>query len=230
MSAPVPSSDSSRGLPLSARTWRLTVLVVLVAFLAYPVVSSLLVQAQLKRSGVDVVARVVGTSDEDGKHAIGYVLPEEVDPEERVWTAEVDPSTYAEAERTKRVQVRVLEDRPEVHRVEGEQTNRTSLVISLVLIAAVLAVGVVWVRRGRRRPAVRLRAEADLESAESDPQGGALSPLAGDRYEVVGEVLSADDAQVVVRIAERRVVVLLDGHHNPVPVGSVVRARGPLVG
>ena len=43
-------------------------------------------------------------------------------------------------------------------------------------------------------------------------------------------MLSADDAEVVLDIGERQVVVTLAGYENPVPVGSPARARGPIIG
>ena len=43
-------------------------------------------------------------------------------------------------------------------------------------------------------------------------------------------MLSVDDAEVVVDVGERRVVVTLAGYENPVPVRSPVRARGPMIG
>jgi len=204
--------------------------VALVVFLLFPLVSSLTTRSQVSRSGVDVVARVVGTSD--AERSVGYVLPEDSDPEQRVWTAELESAAYAEAVRTRRVQVRVVEGRPEAHRVTGQVDDPTGLIVTLVSAAAVLGVGMLWVLRGRRRPTLRLHADGPLAPAEVDPAGGSVTPLPGDRYEVVGVVvsISTDPAEVVLSVPERQVVVALGDHPNPVEVGGTARARGVLVG
>ena len=68
-----------------------------------------------------------------------------------------------------------------------------------------------------------------LEPADPDVPGS-LARQPDDAYEAVGTVLSADEAEVVLDIGERQVVVTLVGYENPVPVGSPARARGPIIG
>ncbi len=94
----------------------------------------------------------------------------------------------------------------------------------------VLVVGLWWVRVGRRRPAVRMRALGPLEPAGADDAGSLERVPDEDIYEAVGTLLSADDAEAVLDVGERHVVVALDGHPNPVDVGSPARVRGAVIG
>ena len=214
----------------SARGRRLLFVVVVVVLLAFPLVSSLVTMARVERSGTDVTATVVETHRRGDAYLVGFRLPEEVDPEQHVYSAEVDRAAYEEAVASKQITVRVLEDRPEAHRVEGEIRNYTPYVFMGAGIAVVLVVGLWWVRVGRRRPAVRLRALGPLEPADADEAGSLGRVSDQDIYEVIGTLVSADDAEVVLDLGERRVVVLLDGYPNPVDVGAPARARGPLIG
>ncbi len=214
----------------TARGRRLLFVVVIVALLAFPLVSSLGTRARVDRSGTDVVAAVVETPRKGDAYLVGFRLPDDIDPDQRLYSAEVDRATYDQAVATEQIKVRVLEDRPSAHRVEGEVRDDTQYVVMGVGIVLVLAVGLWWARTGRRRPTVRIRATGPLEPADPD-EAGTLGRLAGeDVYEAVGTVVSSDDAEVVLDVGERHVVVVLSGHPNPVPVGSPARARGPLIG
>jgi hypothetical protein len=215
----------------TARGRRLLFVVAMLVLLTLPLASSLWTRAKLDRAGQDVVG-TVGKAEVDGdRHWIGYTLPEEIDPDHRTWTAEVDTASYAKAAASKRVNVRVLPGRPEAHRVEGQIDSRAGLVVTAVADVIVLGVGLLWVRVGRRRPAVRMAALGDLEPVEpADVGGGVLTRAEGEHYEAVGEVTGAGDDEVILHVGDRDVVVLLRGYANPVPVGSSARARGPLVG
>lgn len=214
----------------TTRGRRLLFVVLVVVLLAFPLVSSLATMARVERSGTDVTAAVVETPRRGEAYLVGFRLPEDVDPERHVYSAEVDRGTYEEAVASKQVTVRVLEDRPEAHRVEGEIRNYTPYVVMGAGIAVVLVVGLWWVRVGRRRPAVRLRAVGPLEPADADEAESLDRIPDQDVYEVVGTLVSADDAEAVLDLGERRVVVVLDGYANPVDVGAIARARGPLIG
>jgi hypothetical protein len=217
------------GFPWTARTRRLVFVVVMLVVLTFPLVTSLVSRAQIERSGVDVTATVLQTTRNGDAYLVAFRLPEEIDPDQDVYSAEVDRATYEKAADTKEIGVRVLEDRPGAHRVEGEIRSRAPYVMVAVADAIVLVVGLWWVRHGRRRPTVRIRANSPLEPA--DPDGaGSLARQPDDAYEAVGTVLSADDAEVVLDLGERRVIVTLAGYANPVPVGSPARARGPVIG
>jgi hypothetical protein len=216
---------------MTAQRRRLLFVVAMLVLLTFPLASSLWTRARLERSGQDVVGTVVRAEVDGDRHWIGYTLPEEIDPDHRGWTAEVDRASYDKAKRSKRVNVRVLPGRPDAHRVEGQIDSKTGLVFTVVTDVIVLGVGLLWVRVGRRRPAVRMAALSDLEPVEPGDAGvGALTRTAGDVYEAVGEVTGSSEDEVVLHVGDREVVVLLRGHGNPVEVGASARARGPLVG
>ena len=216
-------------LTWNARTRRLLFVVLMLVVLTFPLVSTLLTRARVERQGVDVTASVLKATRNGDSYLVAFRLPKNIDPDQRNFSAEVDRAAYLEASTTDRIGVRVLEDRPTAHRVEGEVTSRTPWVLTIGADLLVLVVGLWWVKVGRRRPPVRLAADADLEPAEHAGPG-TLTSTGADLYELVGPVVSSGPDEVVVDAGERRVVVVLRGHHNPVPVGSPVRARGPLVG
>ena len=217
------------GFPWTARTRRLIFVVVMLVVLTFPLVTSLVTRAQIERSGVDVTATVIQTTQNGDAFLVAFRLPEEIDPDQDNYSAEVDQATYEKAAASKEIGVRVLEDRPEAHRVEGEIRSKAPYVMVAVADALVLGVGLWWVRAGRRRPTVRIRANSPLEPADPD-EPGSIARQPDDAYEAVGTVLSADDAEVVLDIGERQVVITLAGYDNPVPVGSPARARGPIIG
>jgi hypothetical protein len=216
-------------IPWTPRTPRLLFVVVILAVLTYPLVNSLLTSARVERSGVDVTATVLETTRNGDSYLVAFRLPEEIDPGQRNYSAEVDRASYDKAAASKQIRVRVLKDRPTAHEVEGEIHSRASWVFTGVADAIVLIVGLWWVKVGRRRPTVRMLAEDDPEPAELD-EAGTLTRIEGGRYELVGHVESSSGSEVVVDVGDRKVVVFLGGRSNPVEVGAVLRARGPLVG
>lgn len=216
---------------MTARRRRMLFVVAMLVLLTFPLASSLWTRARLERSGQVVVGTVVRAEVDGGRRWIGYTLPEEIDPDQRGWTAEVDRATYDLAERSERIDVRVLPGNPQARRVQGQIDSRVGLVATGVADAIVLGVGLLWVRVGRRRPPVRLWAQRDLEPVEADDVDvGTLARTVGEVYEAVGEVTSAADDEVALHVGDRVVLVTLAGHANPVEVGSVARASGPLVG
>lgn len=214
----------------TARGRRLLFVVVVVALLAFPLVSSLGTRARIERSGTDVTATVAETPRRGDTYLVGFRLPEDVDPEQHLYSAEVDRATYDEAVATKQVTVRVLEDRPSAHRVKGEIRSNTPYVVMGGGILFVLVVGVWWARTGRRRPTVRIRATGPLEPAEAADVGFLDRAPGADVYEAVGTVASAGEDEVELDLGERRVVVSLSGHANDLAVGSPARARGTVIG
>jgi hypothetical protein len=215
-------------LPWTARTRRLVFVVAMLLVLTFPLVATLITRARLERSGVDVTATVVETSREGDSYLLAFRLPEEIDPDQHDYAARVDRTAYEKAVASKKIRVRVLEDRPTAHRVEGEIDSKAPYVFMVVADAIVLGVGFVWIRKGRRRPSLRMLARADLEPAGPDDEIR-IGRTDGDVYEAVGTVTSKD-GEVVLDLGERSVVVALAGYACPVEVGATARARGPLVG
>jgi hypothetical protein len=213
----------------TARTRRLTFVVVAVVLLVLPLASTLLTRARVDRSGTEVTATVQQVAKDGDRYLVAYRLPEDFDPEQRSWSRVVDRATYEKAVASKKVTVKVLDDRLTANRVEGQVDSTAPWILTGVTVGLVLVVGLWWVRVGRRRPGVRMLAQSDLEPADA-AEPPALTRTDGELYEAVGPVTSAEDGRVVVDVGERRVVVVLGEYDNPVAVGASVRARGPLVG
>ncbi len=212
-----------------ARTRRLLFVLVVLLVLTLPLASSLLTRARIERSGVDVSAPVLRAATDSGRYFVAFRLPKDLDPEQRALSAEVDHAAYERAVATKHISVRVLADQIDARRVEGQVENAAPWVFTAVADALVLVLGLWWVRGGRRRPPLRMLAQADLVAADADMLG-ALTREENDIYEAAGTVASADERAVVVDIGNREVLVVLGEYRNTVAVGSPVRARGPLVG
>jgi hypothetical protein len=214
----------------TARNRRLFFVVVMMVVLAFPLVSTLVTRARVERSGVDVTATVVEATRSGEAYLVAFRLPEDVDPEQRTYSATVDRASYEKAVESETITVRVLDGRPEAHRVEGEIDSNAPYVVTAVALAIVLIVGLWWVRVGRRRPPVRMRALGPLEPAADEDAGSLERVPDEDIYEAVGTLLSADAAEAVLDLGERRVVVALDGHAHGVEVGSPARVRGSVIG
>jgi hypothetical protein len=217
------------GFPWTARTRRLLLVIVAVVLLLFPLVSTMLTRARVERSGTEVTATVLQVADDNGRYLVAYRLPKDVDPEQQSWSRRVDEPTYRKAAQTKTITAKVLEGHLPANRVEGQIDSITPWVVTGISVGLVLIVGLWWVKVGRRRPPVRMRADADLVAAGSEERP-ALTHQGGELYEAIGPVTSTEDGTVVVDVGERRVVVVLGEYDNPVAVGGSVRARGPLVG
>ena len=145
--------------------------------LTFPLVTTLVTRAQIERSGVDVTATVVQTTKNGDAYLVAFRLPEEIDPDQDTYSAEVDQATYEKVGASKEIGVRVLEDRPEAHRVEGEIRSKAPYVTVAVADALVLGVGLWWVRHGRRRPTVLIRANSPLyRPTPTSPARSRVSP------------------------------------------------------
>jgi hypothetical protein len=219
---------------MSRRTNRILLVVVLVAFINLPVLHSTWTRWQVDRNGTDTVAevlpqesRVLG-EDSDPSYWLVFRFPERIDPERLTWNAQVDRETFEEASAQGSVEVRVLEDRPAAYVVEGQIRSWVGLVITLVADAILLAILLLaWRHRGRTRPVpIRIAAIGDVERC---PPGGVLEQIEGDLYLVRGEVTGIDGDEIVLDAGERDVLVVLDGHHNPVGYQQPAEVRGRIV-
>ena len=216
-------------IPWNARTRRLLFVLVMLFVLTFPLVNTLLTRARVEREGVDVTATVAKAVADDDRYLIAFRLPEDVDREQVSYSAVVSRATYEKARTTKEVSVRVLEDEPRRHHVEGEVSSRSPWEFAGVADLIVLVIGLWWVRVGRRRPNLKLLAMRDVEAAAEDDEAG-LTPETGDMYVVVGAVTATEGSTVTVALDDRQVVVRLNGHDLHVEVGTVARAWGLLVG
>jgi len=125
-----------------------------------------------------------------------------------------------------RVRVRVLPGSSTVWRVHGETTSNSGLVITVAADVFLLIMVLLLLRFGSRlRQDMVLVATEDLERC---PPGSVLDQVDGLRFVVCGEVEEIDDDAVVLDLGDRRVRVILDGHHNPAGYQQPVRATGTM--
>ena len=81
----------------------------------------------------------------------------------------------------------------------------------------------VWRFRGRGRPEpLRMAAIGDVERC---PPGAVLEQLEATLYLVRGEVIGIADGEIVLDLGDQDVVVVLDGHRNPVGYQQPAQVR-----
>ena len=207
-------------------------LVVLVLFINLPIVHSTWLRHRVETSGTEVTSEVVGGEvlggDDDPQYWVHFRLPEDVDPAQATWPVQVDSETYDAATASSSLEVRVLPDNPSAYSVEGEVRSSAGLaataIADLILLVVLL---LFWRFRGRRRPApLRIAAIGDVERC---PPGGVLEQVEGLLYIARGEVVGIEPDEIVLDTGERDVVVVLDGHQNPVGYQQPAQVRGRLV-
>ena len=191
------------------------VIVLLAVVINLPVVHSAWQRHRIESSGTDVTATVVDDRVVVGdRHLLSFRYPGDVDPDHATWEAEVDKDTYDDAVASGELRVRVLEDDPSEYRAEGAADSRLPLVLTLVADAVLVLVGLLlWRYGGRTRPQLRAIALADVERAEPEVL---LERMHGEDFLVRGAVLEVGDDRVVLDLGNRTILVLLDGHANPV--------------
>jgi hypothetical protein len=206
--------------------------VVLVLFINLPILHSTFTDWRVERSGteltVDLTDHDVLTPEGDRQYWLGFRFPEDVDPDQAVWTARVEESAYDEAVAAGTVDVRVLEDNPAAYRVEGQVRSNVGLITTLVADAILLLVLFLLWRFGRPSRPLPLRIAA-IGDVERCPPGAVVDQVEGTLYLVRGEVVRIDVDEIVLDAGERDVVVILDGHQNPVGYQQPAQVRGRLV-
>jgi hypothetical protein len=157
-----------------------------------------------------------------------FRFSEDIDPQQLPWSAQVEREVFQEADAEGSIDVRVLESRPAAHIVEGQIRNPLGWIITFVADAILLAILLLaWRSRGRGRPVpIRIAAIGDVERC---PPGAVLEQIEGDLYLVRGEVTGIDGDEIVVDAGERDVLVILDGHLNPVGYQQPAEVRGRIV-
>jgi len=120
----------------------------------------------------------------------------------------------------------VLPGSSTVWQVVGEAESDLALVITVIADAFLLVLVLLLVRYGGRlRQDMVLVATEDLERC---PPGSVLDQVGRLRFVVCGEVEQIEEDAVVLDLGDRRVRVILDGHHNPAGYQQPVRATGTL--
>lgn len=201
---------------------------VLVAFVNLPAVHSTWQRWQVDRSGVDTTGEVVHTERVGDGYWLSFRYSEGIDEEQSTWPAEVARATYERAQETGEVGVRYLEGRPSAYEVEGQLRHWAGLITTIIADAVlVLILLLVWRFGGRRSPLpMRMAAIGDLERC---PPGASLEQVEGDLYLVRGEVTVIEDDEVWLEVDGQDVIVILDGHQNPVGYQQPAQVRARLL-
>ena len=174
---------------------------------------------RVDRSGVDVTAEVLdarnlGTAEQP-RYWLNYRFPEDVDPDQRTWSAEVDKATWDEAQAAGDIAVRVLVSNPAANTADGEIHRRAGLWTTLAADAFLAVVlGLVW--RSRRRGRVDVDVVEAVSEVEPAEPGTSWQDLGEGIVRVTGEVVDDEGDELLLALPDRFVRVLLDGRANPV--------------
>ncbi len=203
----------------------------LVLLVNLPPVLATVQSARVARFGVvttaDVVAGQVAGSAASKTYWLDFRLPAEIDPDRVVRPARVDRDTYAEAQLSRELEVRVLKDRPSAYHVTGEVRSNVGWWVILGLDALIL-VGFLLIKRVRRHGSpdvVRLEALGPVVAVADDPEGVRPSDDA-----IRGVVVAASADDVLLEVGDQRYLVVLDGHPVEVGVGELAQVRARLLG
>jgi hypothetical protein len=193
-----------------------------------PFVHSTWQDHRIDDDGVDRAAAVTDHQQDGDTNYLTFRVDEEGEEPGFEGTVRVDEATYETAVDTRQLEVRVLPGSTNVWRVPGEVEGGIGLVITIVADVFLLILVLLLARFGNRlRSDLVLVATQDLERC---PPGSVLDPIDGSRFVVCGEVDEIEDDAVVLDLGDRRVRVILDGHHNPAGYQQPVRATGTIRG
>jgi hypothetical protein len=218
--------------PHPQRKRRILLVLLLVAFINLPILHSTWTRWKVERSGTVVTATVVDdrvTEDPDGdRYWLAFTFPEEIDPDQEVWPAEVEQGVYDDAVASEQLEVKVIEGQPAAYEAAGQVRHWFGLVITLLAdLILVVMVLLFWLFGRRSRP-LPLRIAA-IEDVERCGPGGVLEQIEGTLYLVRGEVAEMEDGEIVLDLGDQDVVVVLDGHLNPVGYQQPAQVRGRLL-
>lgn len=211
---------------MSRSSWVL--IAVVIALVNLPLVHSTWTRSSVERSGVEVLADVTEArnlgSAETPSWWLSYRLPMAIDPEQAIWSAEVDAAAYEKAEEVGTVPVRVIEGKPATAIVEGEVRSSAGLIGTLAADAVLLVMLLLlWHFRGRGRREVET-VEA-LDDVTASRPGASWEDLGDGTVRVTGEVLERDEHEVVLDLGDKLVRVVLDGHANHVGYQQPAQVR-----
>jgi hypothetical protein len=212
-----------------SRRRALLVVAVLAVLVNLPLVHSWYQAQRVRSSGTDVTATVVDHRILAGdEHWVSFRFPVSIDPDQKGWDAEVDAGTYRDAVSSGEITVRVLKGDPSAYRAEGTVDSNVLLVVTLLVdVILVVIVLLVWRYAGRMRAQLRAVALEDVERCAPETL---LEREHGEDFLIRGEVLARDDHSVTIDLGNRSVVVLLDGHANPVGHQQPAQVRARLIG
>jgi hypothetical protein len=212
---------------------RTVMLIVLLLLVNTPVIHAAWTAWRVSSSGTDVQATVQRTpilgTKEDPAYYVTFTYPDDIDPRQSAWPAQLEKSAWDKAKASGEVRVRVLKDQPAAYRIPGQVRSYVGWAITVFADLALL--GMIWLSRrysGHRRP-LPMRIAA-IEPVARGPVEPLIEQVEGDLYLVRGEVLYVADDEIILDAGDREVIVILDGHPNPVGHEQPAQVRGRLVG
>lgn len=213
---------------------RVLVVLVLVVVINLPLVGSTIQGWQVESSGKQVLASLTKYetlgSEDDPQYWLAFRFDESIDPAQQTWIAQVDRTHYERAQSTRQVEVRVLPDHPSAYRAAGQVHGKVGLVITLLADLALLGFVLLSRRYGRDRRKPDVLRVAAIEDVTGGPAEPVVEQIEGDLYLVRGEVVQHDEHEVWIDAGRDVVIVILDGHANPVGYQQPAQVRGRLVG
>jgi hypothetical protein len=213
---------------MTGRLMNVLLVGLVVVMVNLPFVHSSWQDHRLDSDGHDLVLPVTGHEARGDERFVRFEVKDVAGYPDFSASAAVDLATYDDAVASRHVQVRVLKGSTAVWRVHGATTSHVGLVVTVVADVSLLVMVLLLVRFGSRlRQEMVLVATEDLERC---PPGSVLDQVGGLRFVVCGEVEEIEDDAVVLDLGDRRVRVILDGHHNPAGYQQPVRATGTMRG
>ena len=204
------------------------VVVLLAVVINLPLLHSWYQDQKVRTSGTDVTATLVDDRVVNGdEYWVSFRFPESVDPDQKAWTAEVSEEAYDDAVASGEITVRVDEGNPSAYRAEGAVDSNVPLVITAIADVILLLIVLLLLRYGGPGRA-SLRAVALEDVARCAPET-LLERIGGEDYLIRGEVLELGEGTVTLDLGNRSVVVLLDGHQNPVGHQQPAQVRARLL-
>ena len=161
---------------------------------------------------------------------LAFEYDKSVDPKQQTWVAQVDRASYERATSTRQVEVRMLPGHPSAYRVDGQVHGKVGLLITLLADLALLGFVLLGRRYGGKRHKTAVRRVAAIEDVTRGPMEPGVEQIEGDLYLVRGEILKQDEHEVWIDAGQDVVIVILDGHANPVGYQQAAQVRGRLVG
>ena len=205
---------------------KILLVALVVVMINLPFVHSSWQDHRLEQDGVDVVGAVTDHDEDGGKLFLTFEVAETDGQPAFGGTVRVNEAAYDDAVPSEQVPVRVLPGSTSVWHVEGESESSIGLLITVVADVFLLVLVLLLLRFGAGlRQEMVLVATEDLERC---PPGSVLDQVDALRFVVCGEVETIEDDAVVLDLGDRRVRVLLDGHHNPAGYQQPVRATGTM--
>ena len=213
---------------------RVVVVLILIAVINLPLAGSTIQGWQVDSSGKNVVASLTKYetlgSDDDPTYWLAFRFDRSVDPDQQTWIAQVDRAHYERAMSTRQVKARVLPNHPSAYRVAGQVHGKVGLIVTLLADLALVGFVLLSRRYGRERHKTEVLRVAAIEDITRGPVEPLVEQIEGDLYLVRGEILKQDEHEVWIDAGQDVILVILDGHANPVGYQQAAQVRGRLVG